>query len=213
MKRLLIFSDSLGLPRNTPEVTLYEDTYPFLLRKNFEVFQFSKGGGLITDFVEQSWYYVQYKPDILLLQMGIVDCGPRAFSKGEEAIFSSVFFLRGLRRLLSRYRVSRMIRNVRKKSWTKPKIFRKSCESLIEMFPDASVFALSIIHSSPSYEKQVPGITDKISQYNEILKEVFGDHYIDLKEIPSLGIMSDHHHLTKEGHRYIYDMILKTLEG
>ena len=97
-----MFTDSLAMPREEPEETLFEDTYPYLLRKDYEVFQFSKGGGLMNEFVEQSFYYNQYKPDIIILQIGIVDCCPRAFSKFEEVIFHSNRVLGLVRRFISK---------------------------------------------------------------------------------------------------------------
>ena len=87
------------------------------------------------------------------------------------------------------------------------------CEFFIDKFHESEVFALSIVPASSDYEKQVPGITKKIDKYNLMLKNVFGNKYIDLKDIPLKGIMSDHHHLTKEGHQYIYNAILRTLNG
>lgn len=211
MKRIVLFTDSLALPRVAPEITYYEDTYPYLLKKEFEVFQFSKGGGLMGDFIEQSSYYKQYRPDIIILQIGIVDCAPRAFSKVEEILFCSNRLFYSIRRFLSKTKMSKKIRNVRKLSWTPKQAYRKECEFLISKFQDSKVYALSIIPTSEDYEAQVPGISKKICEYNSILQEVFGDNLIDLSEIPYEGIMSDHHHLTKVGHQYVYEKIIRKI--
>lgn len=213
MRRLLIFSDSLALPRSTPEITWYEDTYPCLLKDNFEVFQCSKGGGLMGDFVEQVFYYRQFRPDVVLLQIGIVDCAPRAFSKMEEYIFKSNRFLYKIRYFLSKYKITKRIRKVRQLSWTSPDKFRKGCEFFIQKFSSpVSVYALSIVPVTHSYEIQVPGIKEKVNKYNKILKDVFGENFIDLDSIPFEGIMADHHHLTKIGHQYVYHKVLDYLK-
>ena len=60
-KRILIISDSLALPRSNPEETLYEETYPYLLKKDYEVMQLSYGGGTIGEIVHQAHYYITYK--------------------------------------------------------------------------------------------------------------------------------------------------------
>lgn len=211
MKRIVLFTDSLAMPREEPEVTFYEETYPYYLKKDYEIFQFSKGGGLMDEFVEQTCYYNQYKPDFVVLQIGIVDCAPRAFSKLEESIFRSNLFFRFFRRALSKTGMSKKIRNVRKHSWTSIEDYRKGCVFFNTKFPQSKVYALSIVPSSAEYEKQVPGISKKISVYNRVLKEVFKQNYIDLNDIPSEGIMSDHHHLTKIGHKFVYECIVNKL--
>ena len=213
MKRIVLFTDSLAMPREEPEITYYEDTYPYLLSKDYEVFQFSKGGGVMNEFVEQTFYYNKYKPDIIILQLGIVDCGPRAFSKLEEAIFKSNRVFRLIRRTLSRTKISKRIRNLRRLSWTSVRDYKHGCEIFISKFSQSRVYALSIVPPSEEYEKQVPGISKKISEYNEVLKQVFKQNLIDLTNIPSEGIMSDHHHLTKEGHKFVYDEIVKAIGG
>lgn len=213
MKRIVLFTDSLAMPRDEPEITFYEDTYPCLLRMDFEVFQFSKGGGLMSEFVEQTFYYNQYRPDIIILQIGIVDCGPRAFSKLEESIFRSNKVFRLIRRIISKIGLSKKIRNIRKLSWTSRKDYRQGCEFFMSKFPNAKVYALSIVPPSDDYEKQVPGISRKIRDYNGILMDVFKQNLIDLSRIPEDGIMSDHHHLTKQGHRYVYECIMRTIQS
>ena len=213
MERIVLFTDSLAMPREEPEVTLYEDTYPYLLRKDYEVFQFSKGGGLMNEFIEQTFYYNQYKPDIIILQLGIVDCGPRAFTKLEEAIFHSNRLLSFIRFFLSKTKMSKKIRNFRRVSWTNEKQYEQGCRFFIDKFKNSKVYALSIVPTTEKYEKQVPGITKKVGRYNDILKRVFQENLIDISGIPAEGIMSDHHHLTKVGHRYVYEQIVHKLNG
>lgn len=213
MKRIVLFTDSLAMPREEPEVTCYEETYPYFLRKGYEVFQFSKGGGLMNEFVEQTFYYNQYKPDVIILQIGIVDCCPRAFSKFEEAFFQSNRLLGLVRRLISKSGLSKKIRNFRRLSWTPKRCYRQGCEFFISKFPNSAVYALSIVPSSNEYEKQVPGISKKIEEYNSILKEVFKQNFIDISNIPAEGIMSDHHHLTKLGHQFVYKTILSFIRN
>ena len=211
-KRVLLLSDSLALPRREPEETLSEDTYPFLLKTDFEVVQFSKGGGLISEFVEQTFYYKQYSPDYVILQCGIVDCAPRAFTRTEELYFQSNRLRRGLRRIISKTVTTKRLRNLRRKSWTPAKDFRQACLSLMANLDGIPVYALSILPASPEYELQVPGITAKIKEYNQILSEVFGNRLIDLNAIPLSDIMSDHHHLNKNGHLFVRNRILESLD-
>ncbi len=211
MKRVVILSDSLALPREEPEVTFVEDTYPFLLKADYEVFQFSKGGGLIHELREQAHYYRQYKPDIVLLQCGIVDCGCRAFSRKEELFFQSNIIGRLIRRVIAETLTTKRLRNWRKKSWTTPKEFTNNCKRIIDVFDGSTVYALSILPISDDYEAKVPGIRKKSEEYNAILHNCFGNRYIDLSDIPSDCIMSDYHHLNKTGHKFVAKKIMETL--
>lgn len=211
MKRIVIFSDSLALPRISPQKTMFEETYPFYLRKNFEIFQFSKGGGLIHDLVEQANYYSLYNPDIVILHCGIVDCACRAFSHNEELFFASNVFGRILRKLISVTITTKRLRNLRKKSWTPLDEFSLNCKRFKDIFHNVPIYALSILPVSDEYEKKVPGIRMKVAQYNLLLKQLFEDYFIDLSSIPSDGIMKDGHHLTHKGQLYVYNKIMEKI--
>lgn len=212
MKRIVIFSDSLGLPRESPEVTFVEDTYPQLLRSDYQVFQLSIGGGRIEDFLVQAHYYRQCKPDYVIIQSGIVDCGPRAFSWNEELFLKSNIIGRVIRRIIAVTITTKKIRIFRKKSWTSKKQYTRCCTQLIDIFPEIPVFALSILPADHEYEKKVPGIQSKIIEYNQILHSLFGDRMISLENIPRDGVMSDGHHLNKIGHQYTYLQIIEKLK-
>ncbi len=212
MERIVLFTDSLALPRKVPEMTSIEDTYPYLLKKNFDVYQFSKGGCLISELLEQTFYYSQYRPDYVILQCGIVDCAPRAFSWSEESFLRLTRIGRLLRKAISITITTKRIRNFRRKSWTELKSFECLCNAFVNQFDGIPVYALSILPATSEYELQVPGISKKIKEYNIVLSRVFGDRLIDLSGIPVEGIMSDHHHLTQEGHIYVYESIMDKLK-
>lgn len=212
-KRIVIFSDSLALPRFYPEVTIVEETYPYMLRNNYEVFQFSKGGGLIHEIVPQAHYYKQYNPDYIILQCGIVDCACRAFSHKEELFFQSNFLGHVIRRFLSSTITTKRLRSIRKKSWTEPEVYMSNCKTLKEIFANIPVFALSILPVSDDYEAKINGMKNKVDQYNALLKETFSETYIDLSGIPNCGIMTDGHHLTRDGHNYVFQQIQSALKN
>ncbi len=55
MKKILVITDSLGLPRKDPEECLFENTWPFLLKKNgFIIHQVSIGGATIDQLYRQA---------------------------------------------------------------------------------------------------------------------------------------------------------------
>ena len=91
MKKLkvLILTDSLGLPRTSPENLAYEDTWCYSLKDKYDVLQISIGGGVIGEIYKQCQYYKGFKPDIVIIQMGIVDCAPRILGKTENLLLNS----------------------------------------------------------------------------------------------------------------------------
>lgn len=204
--KIQVFSDSLALPRLYPAKVYYEETWPAKLAANHTVAQYSKGGGIIKDMFDQVFYYQMFCPDIVILQMGIVDCAPRPFTLFEEHFFKLNFFTKGCKAVLKRL-TKPWLKSVRKVAWTKPKDFRHYCEQFKIAYPDIPVLALAILPSCEGFEKLSKGITKRIAQYNTILKDVFGDYFVDTSAIPREGIMTDFHHLTAVGHQFIYDLI------
>lgn len=53
---------------------------------------------------------------------------------------------------------------------------------------------------------------DLMKLNNDIIKRVMGPGFINLSELPTNGVMSDHHHLNKKGHNYLYLRIEEFLE-
>lgn len=208
--RIQIFSDSLALPRETPQEVYYEETYPAKLQKDHIVVQYSKGAGTIDELFGQTFYLKMFSPDVVIIQTGIVDCSPRPFTKFEEHFFKLNIFTKGIKAILKRLTKS-WLRNLRKVAWTSPKNFRFYCNQFLETYLNTPVFAIGILPPREEYEKQLKGITKRIELYNGILKEVFGENYIDTSDMPDTGIMSDHHHMTVVGHQFIYDKIILRL--
>jgi lysophospholipase L1-like esterase len=66
---------------------------------------------------------------------------------------------------------------------------------------------LGILSAPDEYNIKVPGISENITRYNKILKEVFGDFFIDTNDITPDCLMSDFHHLNKKGHAAIFEKI------
>lgn len=208
--KVQIFTDSLALPREIPQKVFYEETYPAKLSEDNVISQYSKGGGTIKDLLGQTFYYKMFYPDVVIIQSGIVDCAPRPFTLFEEEFFKLDFFTKFCKAILKRL-TGNWLRNVRKVAWTPPKMFRLYCIKFKETYPNIPVLALGILPPRREYELQLKGITKRITQYNNILKEIFGDNFIDMSSIPDSGIMSDHHHMTVIGHQFVYDKITQRL--
>src|SRR5688500_17972440 len=94
-KKILIITDSLGLPRAVPEVCSYEQTWPFLLNNaGYQIHQVSIGGATVSELYRQLEYHYLFLPDLVIVQSGIVDCAPRALGKFESLLLNKFIVTR-----------------------------------------------------------------------------------------------------------------------
>lgn len=202
-KRILVITDSLGLPRLLPQLVKYEETYISLLQKNgFEVVNLSIGGGNIKLLVEQSEYYRAFFPNIVIVQSGIVDCAPRAFRK-----FELDFLVKSRLIKLLGGKLFYMLRKYRSITYTSKSTYESQLRILLNKFPDAKFIFIGILKPMNEYERIVPGIKKNILVYNDILRGINEAIYIDLSSFPSDGIQSDFHHLNAKGHNEVYQRL------
>lgn len=210
-KNILLFTDSLSLPRTSPETCTFDKTWPELLRKNgYSVCQIAIGGATSTELLKQTFYFQSPKSefDYVIIQSGIVDCTPRFAGKNELKLIKSIpvlgkYLLQGMNK--------QWVRNLRHITYVKPSKFKKNMQQFIDLFPTSSILFLSILPANSDYEKKVHGISKRLNEYNTLLSET--GKYINLDAIPREGIMSDFHHLNEKGHAYVLQSILHKLNG
>lgn len=206
-KRILLLTDSLTLPRLKPELCLHEETWPEILRaKGYHVHQVSIGGATSGDLARQCHYHKAFNADVVIVQVGIVDCAPRFLTKFELSIFHKIpFFGRVGIQALNRP----IIKRIRKISYVNPELFFRNLQSIQRSFDPVDVYFLGIVRGSQAYEKAAPGIINNIKKYNEIIKANF--NYLSLESIDVSCIMSDFHHLNPKGQKMIGDIVLSKL--
>lgn len=201
--RILFLTDSLSLPRvNEEEIVLYEDTYLRKLReefKNHTIVDSAIGGATIKDLYVQVFYYKSFKPDLVIIQSGIVDCAPRAYKKTEKKILVKLGIISKLKNL------TRFLRKNRGYTLTKMTLFDNYLSLIKKSFENTPLYSLGILEASDEYETIVPGIKNNIRKYNTILEK--HTTYINNSDIPFKAIMNDHHHLNKYGHQLIYNKL------
>lgn len=213
MIRILVLTDSLGLPRDTPEVVFYEQTWPNLLKKEgYEVIQASVGGGTIIDLYRQAAYYMVCSPDIVVLQVGIVDCAPRMLTQNENYFFNNFKVTRAVLGVITPH-FGNYIRKVRKAYYVKPKLFIYYLNLLLSFFQNSKVYCIGILPICAEYEVKAQGISKRAEAYNKILKNIFKERFISTYGIPFSGIMSDFHHLNPEGHKYVFLKVISMLRN
>lgn len=218
--KLLFLTDSLGLPRRQPESVVDHNTWPYRtaieLRDSFDAY-FYLFAGLHTRMAVAHLrnQLGAFTPDCLVLQIGIVDCAPRAITEMERRILDHApgFFSRPLHRLVRR-NYSRLIR-ARRLAYVPSEEFRHNLTTLRDYFSAANFLVVPIGPANAQYQKQNPLLAEAIHKYNAILGEVFADGllsdtYSDTD--PESLFMSDNHHLSLEGHRVVATAVQRRLQ-
>lgn len=200
-------SDSLPLPRREPEVCEWQDTWPYLLRKDgYDVYSVSIGGATVAELLEQLDYHNSREKDIAIIQTGIVDAAPRILTKEERTVINYFWLSRKLLLpLILRFKT--YLRKKRNMTYTSRNDFRTALKDIRERIGCEKVYAIGILPPVHGYEGIAPGISENIKAYNSILAEVFNDAFLDVDNMPSEGIMSDFHHLNAAGHRFVYNIV------
>lgn len=196
---ILITGDSLGLPRPEkiksfkPSITKkmlisYADTYSYLLQKNLQekhsnhnFYVINRCQRLSTiKSVEKTFsdHLFFFQPDIIVMQVGIVDCWFREKFNGKQYIDIDKF-----------------------------KVYYNKIISKLKLRPETLFIIIGICPTSLEMNKRYPGILVEIKKYNNVLKsnadnkQIF---YIDMEKNidpanPFKYLHYDHHHLNKEG--------------
>lgn len=219
MYKFMILTDSDGNPRSfpPPEVFELEDTYPYLLRKYFKdstFWQLSYGNPTTLELTGQPISYLtHWKPDIIIVQAGIADCRPEAFSDFQRQIISLITgrFFKWFKKYVDHpaWIKHRQLYRVSKGS------FRTTIKKFKLIFSQSKIFWLEI-GTGPKYEQIRPGVERRMTEYNEMIKQIYGEDFVPIRQ-KVLGVDGynaiDHGHLNKRGHRVVADILLEKINS
>jgi len=215
MDKILILTDSTANPRSFPEfekVNL-EETYPYLIRNEYKdsIFYQLTYGNIETEKLlgQAIGYLTHWKPDYIIIQSGLNDCRPEAFTEFQKIMILKFFkFFSLLRKNINNTKIikKRQIYRVPKKR------FKKTVKWFSNVFCDSKIIWLEIaIHED--YEKIRPGVLKRIAEYNQIIEEEFKDNFLQIKNALNEvnGFNSDNIHFNKFGHKIVSELLLKKL--
>lgn len=209
--KIAVFTDSLGLPRDKPEVVDYTSTWVSLLKQNHNVYQVSIGGGTIEDLYNQAAYLNSFNPDFVIIQSGIVDCTPRALTKTESHILNKYKITQKILTLILKEKTTKFLRKHRRCKYTSIVKFLEYAKMFKLTFNESKVIFVGIMPASSNYEKKVPGVTKSINLYNKKLSEIFKENFIETSCFSFDKIMSDNIHLNLEGNRLLASIVEKKI--
>ena len=211
--KFLLATDSSANPRGFPAAMRVglEETYPYLLREAFRgsvFYQLSFGNITTEDLVSQPMSYLtHWDPDFIIVQSGLADCRPEAFSEVEKRVIERLpgKLLGKLKKNLQNPKIVRR-RQIYRVSLQS---FRKTLKKFKMVFSKSKIYWLEIC-AAPQYEEARPGIGRRLSEYNKIIEEVYGDGFIRLQQgiLEVNGFNLDHQHWLRQAHRLAADALI-----
>lgn len=216
---ILIVGDSLGLPReNMP----YEKTWPRLVSKFTRSHVVAKVQRALTTATLHSGMYQDwlefYTPNMVILQVGIVDCAPRYIKNGGLAMK-----LLGVAPGPVKSAAWKIIKKAGRKAKyadVSSEKFKANLEKYIDRCVKAgvsNVLLISIARSGSAMVRSNPGVLGQLTCYNEIIRTV-AEQFAICKVIDVLAyaddayFLEDGYHLNEYGNQQLFNELSKHIK-
>lgn len=219
-KTCLLVGDSLGLPRSDVD---YYSTWPYIVQSSesnyhfISRFQRALTSKQLCDGEERDWLEF-YKPSVVILQVGIVDCAPRLVRK-------SSILMRFLSIMPPKFKS--MIWRMIKANWNREA--RKCDVSLVDFkgfiydylrrcdkLGLERLFFIKIANPSAKLAAASPSISNQIANYNLAIDELsLLFDFCSVLEIPvnDRCFVEDGYHLNHTGHRLLANDVIESLNS
>jgi hypothetical protein len=218
MSKFLIITDSISNPRHFPisDITELEETYPYIIREYYKDSSFWQiSFGNITSeqlFSQVIGYLSHWNPDIIIIQCGIVDCRPEAFTEFQKTVinrFSGPFF-----RYIKKYVFHPTLIKRRQVYRVSKRSFRKTSKKIQMLFEHSKIFWLEI-SANAGYENSRPGVQHRIKEYNEIIQNIYNDDFISINEeiLKTDGFSVDNLHWNNRAHKAVANILLERINS
>lgn len=220
VRKILFITDSLGLPRLNPEPVLADESWPYLLTSELLslpnssfLFYYHCLHGLTTDAVVDHLQGVlgAYAPDMVIIQVGIVDCYPRALKKSELALLSRIPLVNKIfHRLIKKY--YKQLTASRNIHYVDIEKFENNCYRIFNFYKNIEIAVIPIAPPNDAFVAKNPQVLDSISKYNSVLRGVYGQFFLsEMYNTTSISdlFLSDNYHLSVAGNRHVVDVLLE----
>ncbi|NWK55161.1 SGNH/GDSL hydrolase family protein [Verrucomicrobiaceae bacterium N1E253] len=228
MKDLYIVGDSLGLARPATRKDMavsYRDTYVARIRDHYD------GSGVHVHHngrrertVDEVYYLtdeiIWSRPERVIIQVGIVDCAPRVFSRWQRACLARLPKLIRVPILMFVNKYKLLLLSFR--PWvvyTSKKAFKKNVDKILLKFQEHNIKVIfcSIAPAGKGMLSRNPRIQSQINKYNAIINEVVksrGGVIVPLcdvfKDDCEACLLSDGHHFSAHGHHRLADTLINS---
>ena len=218
IKKILIIGDSNCLPRynfDNENTIQLEETYIFHLKnklKDYHFEQLTLGGISTSELINHAIpYYVNWKPDILLLHTGINDTKSQ-FVKGlllRIVTKVSLLFNFSKREIKSKILYNPFFLKFYSQSKTDINLFERNLNKIKLLFNESEIFWLEI-YSDEKIDMERPNTKKNIELFNSSIKKFFKKNFVKLKELKDKKYFTkDGYHLNKNGHIKLADLLIK----
>lgn len=221
--KVLCIGDSLALPGHGNQ---FEDTWFYKLQEHFSSYVFAsyfkrattmlvlvtEGGG-DTKFPRGSDCLEFHQPDIIVIQLGIVDCAPRYLKK--SSIISKIIerFPAKLK-TFSYFFIKKITKRSTKKADLTPEQFHHYLEAYLNRCKNNNVkkvILIKICSPDENVKQKSPDLIHAIEAYNKIIEEVCSIHHFTSVINPlnsnEVGIYDDGYHPNPKGNNLVYNAL------
>lgn len=228
--KILAIGDSLALPGHGNS---YEDTWIYKLKQSYTGYDFityfrrqlttdvlvSMGGGFHgPDKLPKGADCLEFfKPDIVILQLGIVDCAPRLLYEFERKIIGQL-----PQNILERYLY--IVKKLRERNlnntFVSPEKFTTNLREYLHrcaVLEVKKVIYIGICYPDNTMIEKNPTIGESVNYFNKIILQL-ADEYNFLKPIFPLdsrnkqGIYSDGYNPNQKGHSVILNELINIMD-
>ena len=222
--KIHILTDSLGGPRtNESEEVYYRDTWISKIVDEFgsdyTISSLVRHSLHSSEAIQNLDKYVNgFEPDILIIQLGIVDSFPRVLLQKERFLIMRLPFK------LGHFFVSKIIRKIYphftkiiKRNEVNISQFEKNVKLLKKCA--SQVHFIPIMPACSEYLKISPTANKRIKEYNQILHsetsniKLFSEFLNDSNFKSGCYVIDDYHHLNKLGHNKVHLYLRKVLSS
>lgn len=206
--RVLCLGDSLGLPRphrinnyqpsETDLAVRYDQTYSSIIQKEllnlyypekyFEVINRSERFTTIKDIYEEfTDYLFFYEPNIITVQVGVVDCWYREHLNGKQMVNIKEF-----------------------------ESYLQKILELLKFRSQVKVVLIGICLTNSKMNKRYSYINQEIKKYNSILKQYADSKqifYLDTKVLSGNALLPDGVHLSPTGNKILAQELLRFIQN
>ncbi|MAR64554.1 MAG: hypothetical protein CMB83_01295 [Flammeovirgaceae bacterium] len=219
-KKMLIIGDSNCLPRyNTLEndIVSVEDTYVYHLQKNLENFDIQTmivGGVTTSELLNFSIpYFLDWEPNFVIIHSGVNDTKSQFINNNKANILYRILskFSISKKKIKENFVYNRKLINLNSTPKVPVEIFIKQIKKFLYLFKKSKVLWIEI-HNDERIDKERPGTSKRLNNYNFMLREVLKDNFVELKDIKdNSNFTSDGFHLNKKGQWLLYEKINKII--
>lgn len=216
-KRIYVITDSIGCPR---EETMVEVTWvDRFIQKwggDYAIYTYCQRGLSLGNVVSD--YVLQYSPDVIITQMGIVDSARRVLRPMVQNFLSKL--LGNNSKIIKNYIQKNHYKLTQKKDYHYFSIegYKAFYNNLLRL-SQTNLIIVPIQPASDYMKKQVYRIQEDIDLYNEVFYEIAQDYpnrvfvaetWDRISEMEAY-VLSDGHHLTENGHNLVFDSVDKIM--